>query len=845
MKDENLTPPEDSSEVRIACLAMSLLSVSIAYYNLHESILIMSLCFTTIFVGSYLSYKYRSQKNKWLVSFIVSVTVAIMANFVYEIFFQYRMGRLNLIVPFIAALAQLQSLHSADLRTRTDTNTSLLIGLTLLGSTAILSQNILVVITLLLYICLAAFVLYRQSVAFTFDAANYSKDVTLATAPVQLSSRTLKQHRRTVGSTLFTIALLPACSILFSLTIPHLESSIDKFSAALSKSLLPPVLKPGGQSNVASLATRRLPQSEKKSNRSVPKRQDALSHDKKQSEAGGHPTALAGLKNKKPGAGSPKQGKNIAVKSDKKGKPAKSIKENPSSSSKLEQAAKNKTADKNTRHRSLDGSKKEDELSLLSSGKKEFTEDNELLLTMEVSRSVFLKRLAFDHFDGTNWYSDDKPTSHTLETNAEYLTSLNSCEMSKSAAGSIAIKQEITAVAKLGHYIPVVWRPNQIAFPADKIYIDETDNLKTKTLITPGLSYKVVSDLPIYDLPALRSHFDENSEMLIARQLYQDDLELPDELSEKAARLAKTIVGDETRWFAQAELICKYLRTHFKYSITSLDKADKRPIDDFLYVSKTGDCTRFASAFALLCRSLKIPTRCVGGFAPGLPNLATGLIEVRAKQSHAWAEIFLPETGWVPFDAVPGGYLPDCKPNDNLMNQIAKNEFDKQMSNLNALAKPLSDKISSNSPFNWPNSKFDPAKQLGVWCNSQGKLPIAIAFAVFGVLLLYLVGKMYLAGRQRAKFRDSTILFLEVMDSLSRIKIKRSTGDTPQEIMNKVQSRMVEMGKPKWQNDLPELLSSFLDSYCLSRFNATDSPQLTSELKEKSAQIQKLLASAR
>jgi Transglutaminase-like superfamily/Domain of unknown function (DUF4129) len=52
----------------------------------------------------------------------------------------------------------------------------------------------------------------------------------------------------------------------------------------------------------------------------------------------------------------------------------------------------------------------------------------------------------------------------------------------------------------------------------------------------------------------------------------------------------------------------------------------------------------------VMLRSLGIPTRLVVGYTSGERNPFTGLYEVRAKDAHAWAEVYFPGVGWQGFD---------------------------------------------------------------------------------------------------------------------------------------------------------------------------------------------------
>jgi hypothetical protein len=55
----------------------------------------------------------------------------------------------------------------------------------------------------------------------------------------------------------------------------------------------------------------------------------------------------------------------------------------------------------------------------------------------------------------------------------------------------------------------------------------------------------------------------------------------------------------------------------------------------------------------LLCRSLGIPARMVTGYKGGDYNSVGGYYVVRQKHAHAWAEILVPDVGWVESDPSP------------------------------------------------------------------------------------------------------------------------------------------------------------------------------------------------
>jgi hypothetical protein len=74
------------------------------------------------------------------------------------------------------------------------------------------------------------------------------------------------------------------------------------------------------------------------------------------------------------------------------------------------------------------------------------------------------------------------------------------------------------------------------------------------------------------------------------------------------------------------------------------------PVDRFLFETRRGFCEHYASAFAVLMRSVGIPTRIVLGYQGGEFNPLGGHLIVRQSDAHAWTEVWLEGEGWVRVD---------------------------------------------------------------------------------------------------------------------------------------------------------------------------------------------------
>ncbi|MEA2000942.1 MAG: DUF3488 and transglutaminase-like domain-containing protein [Actinomycetota bacterium] len=70
---------------------------------------------------------------------------------------------------------------------------------------------------------------------------------------------------------------------------------------------------------------------------------------------------------------------------------------------------------------------------------------------------------------------------------------------------------------------------------------------------------------------------------------------------------------------------------------------------------RAGYCENFATAMAVMARTLGVPSRVVLGFTPGEPTGEENVVVVRDRNAHAWVELWIPTQGWVRFDPTPRG----------------------------------------------------------------------------------------------------------------------------------------------------------------------------------------------
>ncbi len=171
--------------------------------------------------------------------------------------------------------------------------------------------------------------------------------------------------------------------------------------------------------------------------------------------------------------------------------------------------------------------------------------------------------------------------------------------------------------------------------------------LQASPPLEEGDIYRVTALLANPSVPELKSAGRDYPEWV--KEKY---LQLPDNFSPRIRDLALEIAAPYDNPYEQALAITNYLREEIQYvTAVSLPQEDALdPLEFFLFESRQGFCNYYASAEALMLRSLGIPARLAVGFAQGHADLQGMLYTVRERDAHAWPEVYFPGYGWVEFE---------------------------------------------------------------------------------------------------------------------------------------------------------------------------------------------------
>ncbi len=131
--------------------------------------------------------------------------------------------------------------------------------------------------------------------------------------------------------------------------------------------------------------------------------------------------------------------------------------------------------------------------------------------------------------------------------------------------------------------------------------------------------------------------------------------QVPDDLSGEIKRLASEYTAGATTAYEKMIRLRNELRS-FTYSENApgngTNDSGSASVYRFLQ-EKRGYCVHFASAMAVMARTLGVPSRVAVGFLPGTKGTDGRTWTVSLRDAHAWPELYFQGFGWVRFEPTP------------------------------------------------------------------------------------------------------------------------------------------------------------------------------------------------
>jgi transglutaminase-like putative cysteine protease len=799
-------PPENSIGVRIVALGMALVCVGVSIVFIPAPPMMALAYIVALITGNYMSFVNRHGKTFWQSKVVFGGIALVGVNCWLELNSGIELGDFSAFAPGIHFLAGTYVMQSFELRTRTEINTSMMLGLLILALIAPLSKSIIFGGAIFTYLCLLAALLYFDCIKNTAQNARKEQINEVSLTPV-----TAKKNIFFKGNAVMCLSVIPVVSIMMFLLLPRADNFIDNLYAYISslngkkadspvmmpevlpqsaKRWSPPDRKKGGKSLISSNKS-----DKSKKSTSGDEKSDATD-SKASNEADDKDSTGTDTQKAKGEAAKTAQEKNAKGKS--KSANAKTGKDKGGTAASEKGGKKGGEANAD----SSDALGYDDEMDVSQPA----ATSDAIVMKVRSNRTCYMKMYGFDHYDESGKWTSTVTDATELDRPARGgidLSKLPALMVSPNFP-AVQLTQECQIEHDLSRDIPAAWIPSNIDLKTNSITVDEMGSLRLTNdeELKKGKKYKVTSSFPVYDVakmrtaPALEHTAEDDIRFKLSRYL-----QLPKECPDTLISEADSLTAGNNNWFEKTEKIADYLRHTYKYSYNKHHEDSTDPLRTFFSEDseKVGDCKDFATALVLMDRAVGIPARLVCGFSPGELNSITGYHEVKVKNWHSWAEVYVPDSGWVPFDATPAGYLPD-KPKeksydlDSLQHQ--KNQ------ELEQLAQPKEEQKEHKPPITW-----------------QQVVGLLSAALVIGACLFFLIRMIIKAikkARENAPGRHPAKKILKKVETaLKRWKVIRLPHETGPEFSRKVKLAARERTKSGQaiDKDFNSNIESFMDKY--------------------------------
>lgn len=255
-------------------------------------------------------------------------------------------------------------------------------------------------------------------------------------------------------------------------------------------------------------------------------------------------------------------------------------------------------------------------------------------------------RLAvLDRYDGTTWTSSTGLTRTGGRVPAE---------KGADPGRTKTLEQRFTVQSLPGIWLPAADRPSSVSTPEDTSLSVDPDSgvLSTGETVPRGFTYTATSHLPMYDAERLRY-------AAAAHDPARVDLPGIDAAGQPIPsvrsfrKIAERVTQGSTHPHQRAVRLADWLRATYRLDPGALPGHTYRSLEFFLADGGRGTSEQFAASFAVLARTLGLPTRVAVGFRPGT-RTGSGTWQVRGRDVLAWPEVKFTGVGWVPFHPTPG-----------------------------------------------------------------------------------------------------------------------------------------------------------------------------------------------
>ncbi|MDX1345494.1 MAG: DUF3488 and transglutaminase-like domain-containing protein [Sedimenticolaceae bacterium] len=300
-------------------------------------------------------------------------------------------------------------------------------------------------------------------------------------------------------------------------------------------------------------------------------------------------------------------------------------------------------------------------------------------------------------------------------------------------------------------------------------------------------------------------------------------LQLPERTTARVRDFARQLklesAGDEE---FISKVLAHFNQQPFIYTLRPPVLGDN-PVDEFLFETRRGYCEHYATSFVTLARAAGIPARVVTGYQGGEYNPIGNYLRVRQSDAHAWAEVWLEQSGWVRVDptAAVAPERVERELDTGAIESDGRLTFridDKGLlSRLGSQAKWLVDSVQ----LNWQRwvVNFDQQRQrnlLSLFGLDRLSRPLLMTIAILAATLLILLFTLVIMRLNREMPDPATRLYQRFSRKLSGIGLARHPNEGPLDYLQRIGAQ---------RPDLREAAGKIIDQYITIRYREHDTKQ--------------------
>nr|WP_277350220.1 transglutaminaseTgpA domain-containing protein [Nonomuraea sp. FMUSA5-5] len=244
------------------------------------------------------------------------------------------------------------------------------------------------------------------------------------------------------------------------------------------------------------------------------------------------------------------------------------------------------------------------------------------LFTVSTTSEANLRLAVLDTFDGVSWTSSAGfvPTGGRVPEAAGERDTPGQQDTAQRGADERRdiVEQRFTLQKLPGPWLPAADRPVRATGPG--LVVDPATGALAGTRAREGMTYQVTSGIRRYTAEELRDATPAADPAALRLPDGPDGRTPPQRA--RLRDLARRATAGARNPAQQAARLAAYLRKLAVNDVNAPPGHGYRSIEFFLTESKRGTTEQFAASFALLARSIGLPTRIVVGFRPGGPVAA-------------------------------------------------------------------------------------------------------------------------------------------------------------------------------------------------------------------------------